>query len=533
LNPLDKSNYGTAPTNGNLSVLSSVNFVEDRFVGTIAVNSGKWYFETTITGTLANTQIGIHDANSAASTPTMYRTYVSGGSKQSGGTTSAYGNSFTTNDVIGVAVDMDSGRIWFSKNGTYQASGDPVAGTNAAFTDLSGTITPFAVYYQTDLGTSGHNLNFGQRPFAYTAPSGFRALNTQNLPTPTIGATPATQAGKFFNPVIYTGDGVNGRTVGGVGFQPDLVWIKNRNSSAYWHTWIDSVRGADRNIWSNSTAAEQLADPNGSVGSFVSDGFTAKAGSTGIRNTNGSSEPYVSWNWKANGAGVTNTAGSITSTVSANTTSGFSVATFTTPSSGAFTFGHGLGAAPAMVIAKARATAGFAWVVYHRAIGPTKYLALNGTGTPITLSSVWNDTAPTSTVVSSTAAGLGASQTYVAYCFAEVPGYSRFGSYVGNGSADGAFVFCGFRPAYIMVRRITSGGGDWLIIDVSRSPTNVMDDYLEANTANTEGTTSLSDVDFLSNGFKWRTAQPDRNGSGDEFVFMAFASAPQKFALAR
>jgi hypothetical protein len=524
LNPLDKSQYVVAPVNGNLDVLNTGNFVEDRFVGTIAVNSGKWYFETTITGTYANTQIGIHDANSAASTNTMYRTYVNSGQKISGSTATSYGNSFTTNDILGVAVDMDSGKIWFSKNGTFQASGDPVAGTNAAFTDLSGTITPLAVdYAQAANGTSGHNLNFGQRPFAYTAPSGFKALCTQNLPTPTIGATTATQAGKFFNPVLYTGTG-SSLGVTGVGFQPDWVWVKGR-SGATDHGLYDAVRGVQKQLKSNTTDAETTETTG--ITAFGSDGFTTGA----LAQLNTSSATYVAWNWKANGSGSTNTSGSITSTVSASTTSGFSVVTYTGTGANA-TVGHGLGVAPSVVIVKSRSNV-LVWTFGHISIGFDKFLVLNTTAATTTASSVWQNTAPSSTVFTiGNAGGVNTSSaTYVAYCFAPVTGFSAFGSYTGNGSTDGPFVFTGIRPAYLLIKR-TDTTDQWTIFDNTRSPSNVAGKILYANLSNAEDT-STDGVDMLSNGFKVRATFSNINASGGTFIYMALAQNPFKYSLAR
>ena len=517
INPLETTNATYAPTNGNLDVLNVGNFNDDYYAGTIGVSSGKWYFETTITGTWGNTQIGIHSSTGAPQTSTMYRTYVSSGNKATSDSSStSYGNSFAPNDVIGVAYDLDSGKIWFSKNGTFQASGDPVAGTNAAFTDLSGTVVPLIVTYaQTSPGTSGHNLNFGQRPFNYTAPSGFKALCTQNLPTPTIGATTATQASQYFNPVTFSGTGTTNAIT--VGFAPDFAWLKSR-SAASGHNLHDIIRGNSKVLYSNSTSAE---DNYTNICVFNSNGVSLA--NTSDANANGTTN--VGWFWKANGSGSSNTAGSITSTVSANTTSGFSVVTYT--GNGTFgSVGHGLGVAPAMVIIKTRNNV-YDWLVYHQSLGFLKTLFLNLTSAAVTATEINNTSSTTMTVQSEACT---ASNNYVAYCFAEVAGYSKFGSYTGNGSTDGPFVFTGFRPAYVLIKQ-SSDINSWFVWDSSRSSYNLASATLKPNSSDAEET-SYS-IDILSNGFKIRTSDSRQNTTGGTYIYMAFASNPFKYSLAR
>jgi len=496
---------------------------------TMGVSSGKWYWE--VSGTTANEQMhGVAKlpvATTANVTPYLalvpdsYSYYINGHKYSYPTVGSAYGASYTTNDVVGVALDMDAGTITFYKNGTSQG---------VAFTGLSGT---FAPAFSANGNSSGItvNCNFGQRPFAYTAPSGFKALCTQNLPTPTIGATTATQTGKFFNPVLYTGNAPSSQSITGVGFQPDFVWIKNRsNAGGYWHGLFDSVRGVNKVLVSNSTMAEDAALTQ-QLNSFNSDGFTVGTNSDGGNYTNLNGNSYVAWNWKANGSGSTNTAGSITSTVSANTTSGFSVVTYTATGSNA-TVGHGLGAVPSMIIVKSRTLAGGHWTVYHSALGNTKGMLMNTTDSAYTNSGYWNNTTPTSTVFSIGTDGSvnQNTQNQVAYCFAEVAGYSKFGSYTGNGSADGPFVFTGFRPAYVMFKR-TDASSNWYVFDVARNTSNVMSSFLLPNDPLAE--TSVVGIDFLSNGFKQRGTAADYNASGGTFIYMAFATNPFKYSLAR
>ena len=235
------------------------------------------------------------------------------------------------------------------------------------------------------------------------------------------------------------------------------------------------------------------------------------------------------WQWKAGGTAVTNTAGSITSQVSANTTSGFSVATLTTQASGSGTFGHGLGVAPSMVILKIR-TAATDWAVYHSGFtSAAYYLFLNTTAAQANAINTWNSTAPTSSVVTLGAAYAG-SYSVVAYCFAAIPGYSAFGSYTGNGSSDGPFVYCGFRPRSILYKRSDSTA-NWIAIDTSTSPYNAAPNYLQPNLSNAEGSDNVFDI--VSNGFKFRSSSTVQNASGGTYIYAAFAENPFKYSLAR
>ena len=333
-----------------------------------------------------------------------------------------------------------------------------------------------------------------------------------------------TKPNLYFDVVTYTGTGAT-QTISGLNFQPDFVWIKSR-SAATDNKLTDAVRGATKGLISNSTGAE-TTDSTG-ITAFTSSGFTL--GSSSVYNNSGAT--YVAWCWKANGSGSTNTSGSITSTVSANTTSGFSVLTYTGTGTTA-TIGHGLGVAPSMVICKARTgTSVGAWQTYHSALGATKTVFLNLTDAAYTNSLYWNNTAPTSSVFSlgGNTDGNGSGYTMVAYCFAEVAGYSKFGSYTGNGSADGPFVYCGFRPRYIMVKG-SSNSSNWTVIDTARDTYNACKSGLYPNLSAAESDPGAFDI--LSNGFKIRHTYTDSNGSGLSYIFAAFAEFPTKFALAR
>ena len=333
----------------------------------------------------------------------------------------------------------------------------------------------------------------------------------------------------------YTGNGGTlavSNAVNGVGMQPDLVWVKGR-SVAYSHGLYDSVRGATKRLISNLTNAE---DTLSGVTAFNSGGFSLGSDI----NFNQNAATYVGWQWKGGGTPVSNTAGSITSSVSANTTAGFSVVTYTGTGAVGATVGHGLGVSPSLIIQKPRSagTSDDNWHVYHSSIGATGALSLNTTSGTSTSAVWWNNTAPTSTVF--TVGGSGAAgytnnsgSTYVAYCFAPVSGYSAFGSYTGNGSADGPFVYTAMRPRFIMLKRSDTGGANynWFVYDSERNTFNATQNYLEANLSTAEQTGVA--VDFLSNGFKVRTASTYWNASGGTFIYMAFAENPFKYANAR
>lgn len=528
-NPLLQTNMTIS--NGALSVVGASNSNWGGCTSTLGMSSGKWYWEITVDGGSyhfagignINFTATTHPGGDAAGNSWGY--YSNDGNKVYAGSPSAYGASWTTaGTVIGVAFDADAGTLVFYKNNTSQGT---------AFSSLtSGPYVPAVGLYQT---SSAVTVNFGQRAFAYTAPTGYKALCTQNLPTPAVGATSTTQANDYFTPYLYTGDGSNTRSLTGVGFQPDFTWSKAR-TSAYQHQLFDAVRGtgSTKNLQCASTAVEGTdASLYGYLTSFDTDGFSVSKGtdvSVPYAWVNQNSTNYVVWNWKANGSGSSNTDGSLTSTVSASTTSGFSIATFTTPGSGTSTVGHGLGVAPSMIIFKARNGA-FDWVVYHKSIGNTGYVLLNSTNAAATDSTFFNNTSPTSTVFTLGTAYAN-SKNYVAYCFASINGFSAFGSYSGNGSTDGPFVYTGFRPAFIMVKNTTDAGVNWLMWDNKMNTYNVVTTYLLPNATNSEYTDLT--LDMVSNGFKPRVAGGTGiNQSGKNYIYAAFAENPFKYSLAR
>jgi hypothetical protein len=332
----------------------------------------------------------------------------------------------------------------------------------------------------------------------------------------------------YFNTITYTGNGNDARGITGVGFQPDFVWSKNRDNGTRYHALTNVISGATKFLSSNATSAEQTDSTT--YQSFDSDGFTV--GTNANTNENGSG--IVSWNWLANGAGSANTDGSISSTVSVNTTSGFSIVSYTGTEANA-TVGHGLGVAPKMIIVK-RLNGTTDWAVGHQEADTSnpwnKYLQLNDPTAPLDRA-VFNDTAPTNSVFSVGADILtnASAAPMIAYCFAEKQGYSKFGSYVGNGNADGTFVYTGFSPAFVMIKE-TNGSGAWRIYDSKRGQggDNIGGNYKNAIIANTsaveESATTDNLIDSLSNGFKCRSIYNDTNGSGGTYIYIAFAEEP-------
>jgi len=327
----------------------------------------------------------------------------------------------------------------------------------------------------------------------------------------------------YFNTKLYSGSGST-TTLTGVGFQPDWTWIKRRNSSIN-HKIYDAVRTAGKSISSNNTAAEITNDAEGYLSAFTSDGFTVQAGTTSDEYVNQTGGTYVSWNWLANGQGSANSDGSINTTyTSANTTSGFSIVKYTGTGTNA-TVGHGLGVAPSMIITKSL-VATQEWCVGMDALGWDKLLFLNETSASQSGSTYWQSTAPTNQVFSvGTAGPTNSSSAMIAYCFAEKTGFSKFGSYTGNGNADGAFVYTGFKPAFILIRSVSTT--NWNMFDNKRSAFNVADETFWSNSTNSEANVGTSyGIDILSNGFKAKTVSSQVNNNNTVHIFMAFAEAP-------
>ena len=530
--------------------------------GTMSVTSGKWYWETKLLSTVDGSNpfvIGFVSANTIAHASSHDQSVVMYSDNGTGKLIQHIENSsvtqnitipdalltFDVNDVFQFAYDGDTGKIWVGKNNTYVANdggtdGNPSNGSNQTFTLADTTIpmTPLADHG----GVAWTGLaNFGQLTNAYTAPTDFNPLSTANLPEPTIGPNSTSQADNHFDTVLYTGNSGN-KTISGLGFQPDWVWAKSR-SLAQNHHIHDSSRGVELRLNAEANNAE-ISD--GELKTFTSDGFTFDT--AGATNTNNATN--VAWCWHANSgtatATISESGDNPAAVVQANPTAGFSLITYT-GTGDAGTIAHGLGAVPTMMIIKNRDVAD-AWAVYHganTAAPATDYLVLNTTAATADAATYWADTAPTSSVFTvHDAHSVNADgEKYVAYCFAEVEGYSKFGKYIGNGVVDGPFVYLGFRPAWIMVKSTTNTNSEtnWVIWDNKRNGYNTAgniqvfanQNYAEGQ-RDDNGGAGISDLDILSNGFKHRDATFGQNGvNGATFIYMAFAEAPFKYANAR
>jgi hypothetical protein len=514
LNPLVRMTTGVgasvSPTisNGNLTAVPSAN--NNGTLGSFGVSSGQWYWEVNVvTGTTSNNVIvGITYTPSTSLISGGGVGYEAGGNKVVNGTSTAYGSSTTTSDVIGVALDVGASTVTFYKNNTSQGS---IAYTGTEI---------YPSYFGGGGASASHAFNFGQRPFTYTPPTGFVALNTYNLSTPTI-----LQGNKYMDATLYTGATPTNVIVNQGQFKPDLIWNKIRNSTGDNYL-VDSVRGVANYLVSNTTAVEASASQF--VTSINSNGFTM--GTSGYT----SSQTVVGWQWQAGqGSSSSNTSGSITSTVSVNTTAGFSVVTYTGNGSSGASYGHGLGVAPAFVITKSRSSSVYDWIVYHKSLGSNACVFLQSTSASQTISGLLTPSSTTNTFTTTNADYNNSGSTYVAYCWAEIAGFSKFGSYTGNGSADGTFIYTGFRPKFVMVKR-TDSTGMWSLWDTSRNTYNSTNLLLQANTTDAETSAIFTNpFDLLSNGFKLRDTSLQINASGGTFIYMAFAENPFKNANAR
>jgi hypothetical protein len=500
--------------------------------GTMAVYGGvgspKLYYEVYTTSYPGGNvlQMYIEDASSSENvssssfglnqrhTTSSYRVFIYPGNSETPGTwTSEFGQGV----YVGLAVDFANDEISANVDGTEIFSYN--ATELAALTGI--TIDTFAGRWWRPKIQVGNDqpttidVNFGQNAFQ-NAPAGYVGWSTSAIPTPTI-----TDGSLHFNPYLYTGNGsASTRSFTGMGFQPDFIWKKKRSGAD--HHWLhDAVRGATKGLNSNRTDTEATSNR---LTSFDSDGFSF---ATSDPDTNGSGATYVAWAWKGGNGTASNGNGSIASTVSANTTAGFSTVGYTGNGTAGATVGHGLGVKPSMLICKNRDNTE-QWIVYQEDQGATKYGLLNSTAAFASSSGAWNNTEPTSSVVTLGGGGFGtnvSSNDMIMYAFAEVEGFSKYGVYTGNGSTDGPFVSCGFRPAFVIAKR-TNSADNWAMYDAARDPYNVAEKYLYADTTAAETTYSTAKIDFLSNGFKWRGAVNFGNASGSTYIFMAFAEHP-------
>ena len=492
LNPLLPTAATTTISAGNLRYINTAG-VADQVVVDGWQTITKQYYECTVSTVGASSDFVYAGDNQGY--------YCSNGKIFIDGVLATTVATYTSNDVLGFAVTVN-GAITFYKNNTAVYTSSGTAGGRPLCNGFNSTLL---------------NLNFGQRPFNTVnglPPAGFFALNTQNLPTPSI-----VNGANFMAATTYTGNAAArslSNVVNGVSFQPDLVWIKSRSPAATSHALFDSVRGTGKYLSSDTTAAE-TTNAN-TLTAFNGDGFSLGTDTTIV---NANANLYIAWQWRK----------SITAGLDVVLYAGTGVNR---------TVAHNLGITPAMVIVKRSQTGATSnWQVRHISIAAANSIQLNSTAAATAAATVWNSTAPTSSVFSlGTSTDVNASGiSYVAYCFAEIAGFSKFSSYTGNGLADGPFVFCGFRPKFVLIKAIaattTPANATWIMYDPSRSTVNVTDEHLFANTSTVEGISALLVLDLLSNGFKLRNNGESINQSGITYIFAAFAEVPSKYALAR
>ena len=565
LNPLAKGSGTVVFSEGNLKSSHAVSLAVSEHAATFTLpKSGKWYWEAAYTGVAADGSqgilMGILDMDT--STIGLSGNHITTGTGNFIGWYSHNNNisinntrtDFTTDNVVNqttgivsFAIDLDNNHMWVAVNNTY-INGTPdfsdgsnkIASPNSTATWLpyfagngGATFTWTVNFGQDSANVSSANADSnGIGTFEYAVPSGYLALCSTNLPEITIGPEQDTQADDHFNTVIYNGNSST-NNITGVGFSPDWVWLKQRNAAEN-HFLTDSVRGAGLHLRSDATTAE--SDTSASFTTFGADGFSLTGSGNAADQINDDGDTYVAWNWLA-GTAFSNSAGANGATIASsgqvNTTAGFSIVKFTGNATSGATIKHGLAVAPGAIILKSR-DAARDWRVYHSAIGATKTLDLNKSGTVQGANAAyWNNTAPTTAVfsVGNVTTVNGDGEDYIAYCFAEVDGYSKFGSHEGNNNANGTFVHTGFRPAWLMIKNLDAAGS-WIIFDNTREGgvSNIVNDHLMADTTADEGTDN--DIDFVSSGFKCRRASQSFN-TAHTFVYLAFADQPFKFANAR
>ena len=541
-NPLNNPASATF-ADGNLKITNSAGDYRGCLSTMSIPSSGKFYWEsqsTATSGTFSICNMGIAplgiplsgNQNGYANSAAWYLGNAAAAFWIPGGI--SVGAS-SPSDVFQFAYDATTGKVWLGRNNvwywgnttTNNTTGDPSGGTNPTFTLTSAEFYAWAFAY-----ANGSTINFGQRPFTYTPPTAFKSLNTFNLTTPSI-----PNGTKQMGTLLWTGAGTTGAgSITGLNFQPDFVWSKVK-STTYNHTLFNSVvgGGVKKGLSSSSALSEAAFNDDAGIGyltTFDANGFSY-IGGTAPAYFSANAQTYVGWNWKgSNATAVSNTSGSVTSSVSANPTAGFSVVTWTAPASGAYTVGHGLNVAPSLILVKDRANS-VSWIVYHKSVSTTTalYLVLNSTAAIASAAGIWGSALPTSSVFGNTAGtGVSVNAASLAYCFAEIAGYSKFGSFTGNGSADGPFIYTGFRPSFICIKRSDVASG-WIILDSTRSPYNVADKYIFAEATSGEGTLALED--FLSNGFKIRSTSSSVNTSSGTYIYFAFAESPFNYSLSR
>jgi hypothetical protein len=522
LNPLDRQSTNGTLSNGNLDITQTTTQWA-MYRSTMFVSSGKWYWECTL-GNNQYSTVGIcTDAWSMASSSnawanedtSMYGYYIYNGNKYNGGSGVSYASADTSaaGSVIGVALDMDNGTLTFYKDGTSLGT---------AYTGLTGkNVSPTHWLYNQ---TNADSYNFGQRSFEHTPPANHLSLCTQNLGTPAVA-----DGSTAMDVLLYDGTNNIGHSVTGLSFAPDFVWIKCRSDASTDHVLGNKINEGSH-LASNTTGAEGT----GLIQSLDSGGFSLASNSG---RTNQSGRTYIGWCWDGGTSTSSNTDGSVTSSVRANQTAGFSVVTATLPNYYTnYTIGHGLNATPHFIIGKNRAESN-QWDVYHQDVGIDKLFRLNQDSAVSSATSNQDSYYPTSPTTSVFGfVGNNTTMNFVWYVFTEVAGFSSFGSYIGNGDADGPFLHTGFRPRWVLVRRTDTGSMNWVIYDTERNTSNVAGKQLYPNLDVAEADAALpthARLDFVSNGIKLRGSHNTFNANGGTMVYAAFAEHPFKTARAR
>ena len=512
LNPLRTT---STLSNGNLD--ASLNTAMGTFT-TFFPSSGKWYCEVKLTtGGGSGWRMGvINDRNPGfdlGATSNSW-SFLGDGRVYHNAAATSYGSSVSQGANLMLALDIDNGKVWYGSEGNWFSSGNPATGANPSQTFTAGQSMSFA--FQAGTGTNQViSANFGARAYNYTAPSGFKSLNTTNL-TATI-----PDGSKYFDTKLWTGNGASNPQTG-LGFAPDLVWIKNRDTAGYSNALMDAIRGPSKQLRSNTNGLESTSSTT--LTSFDTNGFTVDNNNI----SNQTDKTYVGWAWEAGSSTVSNTDGSTTAQVRASAASGFSIVSWT-GNNNTTTIGHGLGKLPDMIILKNR-TGNNDWIVYHAYTGNRQ----DGWGLNLNNASAAQSNSDFFTQggnFTSSKIPLGAlgnrTTTNIAYVFTSVEGFSKFGSYTGNGSADGPFVPTGFRVAWLMIKNVTTGGELWAIHDSKRDVDNVAEHRLRADEGEQEQVgPSQRYKDLLSNGFKIRGTSGEHNTNNDKYIYAAFASHP-------
>ena len=522
LNPLEGNNRKSGSlTEGNLFFAGKNYGLNKSTVvfGPGNITTGKYFWEIDYNGTESyGMYSGItasFDQDAGEIAAQANKSWLGSTSYKRYNQTSTSGQEFTNLEAgtISFALDVDNQilRGYYNTRLIYTDTTIP----NASTTQYA----PFTL--STNDGSGGAqwmdaHYNFGQRPFTFTPPEGYESLGSANIsPAPII-----TKPEKQFDTLLYSGDNATSRSITGLEFAPDLIIQKRRSGLSSFVVW-DSVRGVNKTLYTEGTYAETNQDSTGYITEFGLNGFTFALSSGSEAQLNASGHTYLAWCWKGGGAAVTNNDGSVTSTVSANQEAGFSIVTYTGSNDSTVTFGHGLGASPKWVLIK-RLSGASGWRVYHASVGLGSYLSTVNTNAK-------NASAQDFASVSSTTFGVKGGynpvsangETYVAYCWSEIPGYSKFGSYVGNNNSDGPYIHLGFRPAWVMIKNVDAGSTEWYILDGVRDPDNPVGQYLSASSTAAEATYIF--YDFLSNGFKLRNTGAAQNPNNQNIIYMAFA----------